>query len=999
MRRNPISILEKIPHRTWSIHEDNFCKRHNHILGMSSSGEFQSNNETQGEIRIEKLSQTFSPFRDTIDEEIPPPLDRIVDVNTKRKSVIYEVALGRDLAFELMDSMVMDGNCTVVGEVSPQSRAVEKGIMPGDIIIASSTATGYLVQMWTHEGSNVEDVKAALNARFLTSPKVIIHLERPLASIDPKLVPRLQAPYFYKATFKRPIGLHVVEGPNKKVYVQYIQPQLGAARSGMVCVGDEIVEMKSFWGNGLWEVTSVESFMKGVQQCTDSKLTFRFKRTVSIEKLIASNAHENAKAVPNSNALRQKFVETTSVGVDSLSRKGVDESIRSVNTAKKLRAFWEAYKANRDTPRIDSAYIANKIMTLALKLECADIAVEIFEGVFGFNYVDPNPNKGLLKLFSETSEMDSSISWEEASSGGNTGADVNTLLPNIFVCTTALKAYGRTKEVDKALGVLPWMEQKTSEQADVFFMTSLLYVCAKAKKVSMCERIFWQDIPSRNLTYTVATANSLMYLYAKLNRPDDVLAVYEFIKEIGLECTVVTYGVLIKALVRSAKPHLQETAFEVLKSLPLLGINPGIEVYNQMLEYYASTHDYKQTKSLLRLMSHARPQVKPDLVSYGYIITCFADSKKPRSALSAFNQMKKQKIPPNSFMYMGVLKALTAMRDGISTMQVIREMYQNDCPPDKRHYAMAMFCCVVANQCSLAEKIIVTYIKQGRLGPPDVALCTLWLRALLQQGKWEEGNSLLEQMLSRQAKFPKPNQQTYNYLLQYQILDGQWGKALKTLEIILQKYSGSLSRVKMDGSMIGTITSLSYALGPYSAAVVRMNEEDFTASPKQFPMNTGAAPITSPTTLPTDEEAGQGKDSSPQNFDSGTVEGGLNANDQVIYGIDVESDAVTKPDVSTARGSDMGQIHLKDPTEESFQFLVNAFQMVGKYENIFILGSFYTEVLRALLLEGQPKLADSLLKMRRDGGIRLRSDDSLKLVKVEKLAAIAISKGLIVQRI
>ena len=34
---------------------------------------------------------------------------------------------------------------------------------------------------------------------------------------------------------------------------------------------------------------------------------------------------------------------------------------------------------------------------------------------------------------------------------------------------------------------------------------------------------------------------------------------------------------------------------------------------------------------------------------------------------------------------------------------------------------------------------------------------------------------------------------------------------------------------------------------------------------------------------------------------------------------------------------------------------------------------------RALLLEGQPKLADSLLKMRRDGGIRLRSGTILSL--------------------
>jgi hypothetical protein len=70
-----------------------------------------------------------------------------------------------------------------------------------------------------------------------------------------------------------------------------------------------------------------------------------------------------------------------------------------------------------------------------------------------------------------------------------------------------------------------------------------------------------------------------------------------------LKCTVVTYGVLIKALMRSGKKRLQETAFEILRSLPTMGINPGIEVYNQIFEYYARTHDYKQTKVVLRLMA------------------------------------------------------------------------------------------------------------------------------------------------------------------------------------------------------------------------------------------------------------------------------------------------------------------------------------------------------------------------------------------------------------
>ena len=39
-------------------------------------------------------------------------------------------------------------------------------------------------------------------------------------------------------------------------------------------------------------------------------------------------------------------------------------------------------------------------------------------------------------------------------------------------------------------------------------------------------------------------------------------------------------------------------------------------------------------------MSQAKPRAKPDAVSYGYLITCFAESRKPRSALTVFHQVR-----------------------------------------------------------------------------------------------------------------------------------------------------------------------------------------------------------------------------------------------------------------------------------------------------------------------------------------------------------------------
>ena len=49
---------------------------------------------------------------------------------------------------------------------------------------------------------------------------------------------RLEVPYTATVKLKRPIGLHVVEGPGKQVYVQSVKPELSAARSKRVEVGE-----------------------------------------------------------------------------------------------------------------------------------------------------------------------------------------------------------------------------------------------------------------------------------------------------------------------------------------------------------------------------------------------------------------------------------------------------------------------------------------------------------------------------------------------------------------------------------------------------------------------------------------------------------------------------------------------------------------------------------------------------------------------------------------
>ena len=59
---------------------------------------------------------------------------------------------------------------------------------------------------------------------------------------------------------------------------------------------------------------------------------------------------------------------------------------------------------------------------------------------------------------------------------------------------------------------------------------------------------------------------------------------------------------------------------------------------------------------------------------------------------------------------------------------------------------MAMFACVIGGNNNLAESLLALFVRTG--GSPDTALYTLLLRALLQQGKWNEVEVCLLTILS-----------------------------------------------------------------------------------------------------------------------------------------------------------------------------------------------------------------------------------------------------------
>ena len=98
-------------------------------------------------------------------------------------------------------------------------------------------------------------------------------------------------PYYYDVKVRRPLGLHVAEGPNKKVYVQNINPGGGAEKTKQIQIGDQVVSLQASWGDRMWEVNSVESFVVSIRMRSDPSLNFKMKRLMSLAKFIKSSSN------------------------------------------------------------------------------------------------------------------------------------------------------------------------------------------------------------------------------------------------------------------------------------------------------------------------------------------------------------------------------------------------------------------------------------------------------------------------------------------------------------------------------------------------------------------------------------------------------------------------------------------------------------------------------------------------------------------------------------
>jgi hypothetical protein len=305
-----------------------------------------------------------------------------------------------------------------------------------------------------------------------------------------------------------------------------------------VRVGDEVVGVAAAWGSSVRPVTSAAAFMDIMaRRGAHEAITVHLRRMVPLLSLpgfswLAGRGVSIAGTLP----VIPLRVEARRID-NSTARLRVKE-IEALTTATTLSAYVTERVGCGDWAHTGwSSYEAHKLITTALQLGCPAEAVSVFKSAFGFTLSPANTAAQLLQSLSDQAPVQFSAQ-----------SVTSVYLPvNNAVCTSAVKAYGRMRNSAAAVQVWHWLECTLCQAVDAQFLSAVLHVCAKAKKVQLAERIFWSDFPSRNLSYATATVNSMIFLYAKLKKADEALRVYQdVLLARSMTGNIVTYGALVK---------------------------------------------------------------------------------------------------------------------------------------------------------------------------------------------------------------------------------------------------------------------------------------------------------------------------------------------------------------------------------------------------------------------------------------------------------------------
>eukprot|EP00268_Persea_americana_P060634 TRINITY_DN7587_c0_g1_i1.p1 TRINITY_DN7587_c0_g1~~TRINITY_DN7587_c0_g1_i1.p1 ORF type:complete len:405 (+),score=58.77 TRINITY_DN7587_c0_g1_i1:213-1427(+) len=229
------------------------------------------------------------------------------------------------------------------------------------------------------------------------------------------------------------------------------------------------------------------------------------------------------------------------------------------------------------------------------------------------------------------------------------------LSPNFISHVLGSTHLSKTPKV--AFRFFRWAEKQkgyTHKLESYVFLIDLLSSSAQDSEVV---RTLVAEIRDRGFVMTSSTSNSLIRSLGVMGMVEELLWVWRWMKENGIEPSLYTYNFLMDGLVNSMFVDSAEQVFEAMEAGK---IQPDIVTHNILIKGYCRLG--KTRKAMDRFREMESKNVHPDKITYLTLIQSFYSDGDFDACLGLYNEMEEKGVEIPSHAYSLVIGALC--RDG-----------------------------------------------------------------------------------------------------------------------------------------------------------------------------------------------------------------------------------------------------------------------------------------------------------------------------------------------
>ncbi|KAJ7538802.1 hypothetical protein O6H91_11G063600 [Diphasiastrum complanatum] len=295
-----------------------------------------------------------------------------------------------------------------------------------------------------------------------------------------------------------------------------------------------------------------------------------------------------------------------------------------------------------------------------------------------------------------------------------------------------------------SLGALEQGKQLHSEiikrgfQSDVVVGSTLVDMYAKCGCIEDARELF-NNMSERD----VVSWNVMLAGYAPNELGKEALALYEQMKQEGMQPNNVTFVLLLKACANlAALEQGKQLHSEIIKR----GFQSDVVVSSTLVDMYAKCGCTEDARKLFDNMSER------DVVSWSAMIAGYAQNGLAQEALALFEQMQREGTKPDEVTYISVLSACAHSGLVDQGRYVFDSMYKSHgVTPTKEHYACMVDLLGRAGCLADAE----LFINKMPIQPDSVVWMTL-LGAARNHGHVEIGRRAFDHVVKLERKNAAP---------------------------------------------------------------------------------------------------------------------------------------------------------------------------------------------------------------------------------------------------